>query len=557
MGAVYLAEHVRMHKQFAVKVLHKEMGRLAEAVFRFEREAVAAGRVDHQHLVTATDFGKLPDGSMYLVLEYVPGRNLASLMAEGPMTAVRALRIARQVAAALAAIHSVGIVHRDIKPDNVMLVERHGNEDFVKLLDFGMAKVLLDVPPEQAQVTRAGLVFGTPRYMAPEQAAGEATDSRADLYSLGVLIYAMLCGVPPFTAEEIRDVLRMQRYDPPPPLPPSVAPAIAGLVMTLLAKDPAERVQTAEGVIEYIDKLLAQLATLPPPPTAAERLAAFVRTRRGQLALVAIGLATFLVTLVVVRGLRSKQTVAPQAVAQPASAAPAIAAAPSAAPRQSEAELEALLVRAEVGDTVAWRALEARPEKTRSAREWFVLGVARITHADAPRAFDAYLHAAEADPKYANHTRILRDLLLGAKSDAWEDALKVAAALPGPAGPDILFDVWVSTSKATNATQRAKELLVTDATRARETEAVRIAFDLRNAQGTACEVRVPLVKRAALHADSRSLRPLLILAARSGCGRRNRQDCFHCLRNDDSLTKAIERSSGTPAPDYSRIVAAR
>jgi hypothetical protein len=557
MGAVYLAEHVRMHKQFAVKVLHKEMGRLAEAVFRFEREAVAAGRVDHQHLVTATDFGKLPDGSMYLVLEYVPGRNLASVMGEGPMPAVRALRIARQVAAALAAIHAVGIVHRDIKPDNVMLVERPGNEDFVKLLDFGMAKVLLDVPPEQAQVTRAGLVFGTPRYMAPEQAAGEATDNRADLYSLGVLIYAMLSGVPPFTAEEIRDVLRMQRYDPPPPLPPSVAPAIAGLVMTLLSKDPAERVQTAEGVIEYIDKLLAQLATVPPPPTAGERAAAFVRTRRGKLALVAIGLVTFLVTLVVVRGVRSKPSATTQAVVQPAATAEATVAAPSAAPRQPQAELEALLVRAEVGDTVAWRALEARPEQTRSAREWFVLGVARITHGDAPRAFDAYLHAAESDPKYANHTRVLRDLLLGAKSDAWADALRVAAALPGPAGPDILFDVWVSTSKATNATQRAKELLSTDATRARETEAVRIAFDLRNAQGTACEVRLPLVKRAAVNADSRSFRPLLILAARSGCGRRNRQDCFRCLRNDDTLTHAIERASGTPAPDYSRIVAAR
>jgi hypothetical protein len=328
--------------------------------------------------------------------------------------------------------------------------------------------------------------------------------------------------------------------------------------MTLLSKDPAERVQTAEGVIEYIDKLLAQLATVPPPPTAADRAAAFLRTRRGQLALVGIGLVTFLLTLVVVRAMRSKPTDVPQDVTVPAvSVAEVAAAAPSAAPRKPEADLEALLVRAEVGDTVAWRALEARPEQTRSAREWFVLGVARITHADAPRAFDAYLHAAEADPKYAAHTRVLRDLLLGAKSDAWDDALRVAAALPGPAGPDILFDVWVSTSKATNATQRAKELLVTDATRARETEAVRIAFDLRNAQGTACEVRVPLVKRAAASADSRSLRPLLILAARTGCGRRDRQDCFRCLRNDDTLTHAIERASGTPAPDYSRIVAAR
>ena len=560
MGAVYLAEHVRMHKQFAVKVLHKEMGRLAEAVFRFEREAVAAGRVDHQHLVTATDFGKLPDGSMYLVLEYVPGRSLATVMGEGPMPAVRALRIARQVGAALAAIHGVGIVHRDLKPDNVMLVERPDNEDFVKLLDFGMAKVLMDAPPEQAQLTRAGLVFGTPRYMAPEQAAGEPTDNRADLYSLGVLLYAMLCGVPPFTAEEIRDVLRMQRYDPPPPLPASVAPAVAGLVMTLLAKDPAERVQTAEGVIEYIDKLLVQLASLPPPPTLRDRASKFLRTRVGLAALGAVAVLVFAATMVVVRSVRSKSAPAP--VAALSSSAPVESTTPvaasSAAPAPSSGhELESLLVRAEVGDAVAWKALEARADAGRSAREWFVLGVARITHGDSARGFDAYLHAAESDAKYASHARVLRDLFLGARGDAWEDALRVAAALPGPAGPDILFDVWVSTSKATNATQRARELLVTDATRARATESTRVAFDLRIAQGTACEVRIPLVKRAATAADSRSLRPLLILSARTGCGRRERHDCFHCLRSDDSLNHAIERASTTPAPDYSRIIAAK
>lgn len=560
MGTVYLAEHVRMHKPFAVKVLHQEMGRLAEAVFRFEREAVAAGRVDHQHLVTATDFGKLPDGSMYLVLEYVPGRNLATVMGEGPMPQLRALRIARQIAAGLAAIHGVGIVHRDLKPDNIMLVERPDNEDFVKLLDFGMAKVLMDVPPEQAQVTRAGLVFGTPRYMAPEQAAGEPTDHRADLYALGILIYAMLRGVPPFTAEEIRDVLRMQRYDAPPPLPPSVSPGVAGLVMTLLAKDPEERVQNAESVIEYIDKLITQLTSLPPPPTLRQRAAAFLRTRSGLAALAAVAATTFATTLLVARSLRTKAPPAPVAVEEPAQVAPSAAVTPSspASSARSGAELEQLLVRAEVGGDVAWKALEARPDADRSAREWFVLGVARITHGDAPRGFDAYLHAAEADAKYATHARVLRDLMLGARGESWDAALRVAAALPSPAGPDILFDTWVSNPKATNATQRARDLLITDATRARATDAVRIAFDLRSAQGTSCETRVPLVKRAVTTADSRSLRPLLILSgSRTGCGLRQRKDCFPCLRTDDSLNRAIERATNTPAPDYSRIIASK
>jgi len=557
MGTVYLAEHVRMHKPFAVKVLHSEMGRLAEAVFRFEREAVAAGRVDHQHLVTATDFGKLPDGSMYLVLEYVPGRNLATVMGEGPMSQLRALRIARQIAAGLSAIHGVGIVHRDLKPDNIMLVERSDNQDFVKLLDFGMAKVLMDAPEEQAQVTRAGLVFGTPRYMAPEQAAGEPTDHRADLYALGVLLYAMLRGVPPFTAEEIRDVLRMQRYDPPPPLPPNVAPAVAGLVMTLLAKDPAERVQTADAVIEYIDKLVTQLQSLPPPPSARERAVAFLKTRRGLVALAAVAATTFASTLLIARSFRGK-TSSGRLEAAPAPPSSSVAAArASSAPSSTGPDLESLLVRAEVGDAVAWKALEGRPDAGRSAREWFVLGVARVTHGDASRGFDAYLHAAEVDPKYAEHARVLRDLMLGAHGDAWEEALRVAAALPSPAGPDILFDVWASTSRATNATQRARDLLVTDATRTRASDAVRIAFDLRSAQGTACEVRIPLVKRAVSTADSRSLRPLLILASRSGCGKRQRHDCFPCLRADDSLNRAIERATSTAAPDYSRIVASK
>lgn len=553
MGAVYLAEHVRMLKPVAVKVLHKEMGRLAEAVFRFEREAVASGRVDHEHLVTATDFGELPDGSMYLVLEYVPGRSLAAVMADGPMPALRVLHIARQIAAALAAIHGVGIVHRDLKPDNIMLVERSGTPDFVKLLDFGMAKVTMDVPPEERQVTRMGLVFGTPRYMAPEQAAGEPTDHRADLYALGVLVYAMLSGAPPFSGEEIREILRAQRFDPPPPLPEDVDPAVAGFVMTLLAKDPKERVQTAVACMEYIDRLVERL--LAPKPTAKFHFNAFLRTRPGIAVLSGVAVLVFVAAFAAVRAVRNRP--ATVVVMPPTSVEPAPSVS-AASVTTVDPEVEAQLVRAEVGDPTAWLAIESRPDAGRSPREWFVLGVARITHGQMPKGLDAYLRASEADKKYADHPRVLRDLMLGVRSnEAWEPALRIAAALPSSAGADILFDVWAGTPKATTATQRARELLASDAVRGRASEAVRVAFDLRTAQGMACEQRVPIVERAAQVGDARAFRPLAILAVRSGCGLREKDDCFPCLRKSDALERALARAKETPAPDYTRIAAAK
>jgi eukaryotic-like serine/threonine-protein kinase len=558
MGAVYLAEHVRMHKQFAVKLLHPEMGRLAEAVFRFQREAIAAGRVDHEHLVTATDFGELPDGSMYLVLEYVPGKSLGALLAEGPVPTVRALKIARQIAAALAAVHAVGVFHRDLKPDNVMLVERPGSDDdFVKLLDFGMAKVQMELADEQPQLTRAGLVFGTPRYMAPEQAGGEPTDHRADIYSLGIVLYAMLRGSPPFSADEIRDVLRMQRFDPPPPLPKEIDPAVAGFVMTLLAKDPKERVQTAEGVIQYIDRLLARIGRPKRRDRAGDLIALFndrvvplLRTPVGAISAGAGVLLVFVVTFFVARGMKSHDV-------EPAASVSAVAEEVASAAPSAERGMEALWVRAEVGDVAAWKELETHAEASRPAREWFVIGVARVTHNDVARGFDAYLHAMESDERYVNHPRILRDLFVAARSEPWQPALRVAAAMPGSPGADILFDVWASTPKATPATQRARELLATDAVRARASDAVRIAFDLRSAEGQPCDVRKPLVERAAKEGDMRSFRPLLILAARTGCGSRHKSDCFPCLREDDMLDKALEQTKNRPAPDYSRITAAK
>jgi hypothetical protein len=268
-----------------------------------------------------------------------------------------------------------------------------------------------------------------------------------------------------------------------------------------------------------------------------------------------VALLVFVAAFAGVRALRARP--ATVVVIPPTSVAPSTSV--SAAPVGAlDPEVEAQLVRAEVGDPPAWLALESRPDAARGAREWFVLGVARITHGQMPKGLDAYLRASEADRKYAEHPRVLRDLILGVRStEAWEPALRVAAALPSPAGADILFDVWAGTPKATTATQRARELLASDAVRGRASDAVRVAFDLRTAQGMACAQRVPIVERAAKVGDARAFRPLAILAVRSGCGTREKDDCFPCLRKSDVLERALTRAKETPAPDYTRIAAAK
>ena len=290
MGAVYQVEHILMRKRMAIKVLHPEMTRLPEVVARFEREAMAAAHIDHPHVVTATDFGKLEDGSFFLALEYVEGVSLRDVVAKGPLDLGRALHIGRQIAAALGRAHQLKIVHRDLKPENVMLVTRESDPDFVKVLDFGIAKVQIgeltagDVnkaEPGQALLTQAGMVYGTPEYMAPEQALGQPVDPRADIYALGVMLYEMITGVRPFDAESKVALLGMQVTMPVPPMankvPDSnVPPDVEAFVLRLLAKEASERTADAREVIDNINGLQSLLVATgridqayAPPPGAA------------------------------------------------------------------------------------------------------------------------------------------------------------------------------------------------------------------------------------------------------------------------------------------------
>jgi serine/threonine-protein kinase len=257
MATVYRAEHIRTGAAVAIKVLHPEFGGNEEIVARFRREVLASRSIQHPSVVAALDLGRLPDGALYMVLEFIQGEDLLMLLArDKPFGQSRAVRIGLQVAQALVAAHTAGVIHRDLKPDNIMLVERGGDPDFVKVVDFGIAKV---TKQQGRPLTALGSVFGTPDYMAPEQARGTNVDHRTDLYALGVVLYEMLAGRTPFAHPSPGQVLLGQISRPPPPLDPSIDSELAALVMQLLAKNPAERVQTAAELAERLQSILGRI----------------------------------------------------------------------------------------------------------------------------------------------------------------------------------------------------------------------------------------------------------------------------------------------------------
>jgi serine/threonine protein kinase len=288
MGVVFSARHAVIERPLAIKVLKREAMRDTATIRRFVQEAKAASRIGHPNIVDVTDFGTTPDGMTYSVMEFVPGVTLgAAIRAAAPFGQARAMRITAQIARALAAAHDKGIVHRDLKPENVFLLDRDGRPDFVKIVDFGIAKV---TPPRgktnEPRLTRAGSVFGTPEYMAPEQAAGRSdTDGRVDIYALGVILYEMICGRVPHRGDSMVRTLAMQMLDPIEP--PSrvrpdlqIAPELEAIVMHALAKKREQRYQTMGELLTALDGILppavgqsvtgSPVYTLAPLPPGAD-----------------------------------------------------------------------------------------------------------------------------------------------------------------------------------------------------------------------------------------------------------------------------------------------
>jgi eukaryotic-like serine/threonine-protein kinase len=267
MGAVFVAEHLKLHKRVALKIILPEFAGDGEMAARFAREAMAGARLDHPHVATALDYGTLPEGGAYLVMQLVRGRSLQALIeAEGRQHWQKACAITAQVADALVTAHTEGVVHRDLKPDNILLEPREGGVELVKVLDFGIARVSAEAgqavegaAPTRA-LTRLGTVMGTPGYMAPEQAVGEAVDHRADLYALGVVLWEMLTGQELFEGHELTRIVTQQLTTDPPSVrettgDPTLPAALDAFVARLLARGPDDRPQSALEVRDTLQQL--------------------------------------------------------------------------------------------------------------------------------------------------------------------------------------------------------------------------------------------------------------------------------------------------------------
>lgn len=595
MGSVYCAEHIQLQKTVALKVLNAQMAAHREAALRFEREAMVSARIQHPHVVSATDSGRLPDGSLYLVLEYVAGRTLRELIdAEKRLPLPRALAIGAQIADALGAAHRAEIVHRDLKPGNVMLLNHDGNPEFVKVLDFGLARVVGEASGGEP-LTRTGSVFGTPEYMAPEQARGEAVDHRADLYALGVILYELIGGRQPFQAPELVAILVKHVQEPPPPLPADIPAPIAEYVLALLEKSPDRRPGDARQVAKALRRLApatTSLSTAPPRSDVAPSRSDVASSRGGgdlvpaapARSAGALGLAAWralasgsgrvlaelgvqlrerflpwlgttlstlsaLAVVLVRRGVvllsgRSRIFWRNAGVGLALFLAPILLWALWPDPVSEDVR-----DRARQGEVAAMTAIAQVPERKRSAQTQLALALGYLQSGKLADGLEALERALDDDSDLADQPEVIAGVRRAVEdAETRERALELAATGLGRAGVDLLFDVWASTPEKTAATRGARRWLDTDSVRERASPALLVALQIREVKG--CEAALELLPRVIDVADDRSLLPLKRFQSTSGCGFLGFEDCYPCLRKDDALERAVAEVGERPAPKF-------
>jgi eukaryotic-like serine/threonine-protein kinase len=593
MGAVYRAEHVHMRKPVAIKVLHRELTHLPDVVTRFEREAIAAARIAHPNVASATDFGRLADGACYLVLEYVQGKSLRqSINQSAPFSVEQALGIARQIAQALGAAHEAGIVHRDLKPENVMLVQAPSEPDLVKVLDFGIAKIRMPEQEAEPALTRLGTIFGTPEYMSPEQALGQNADARTDLYSLGIIMYEMLTGRTPFADKELVAVLTRQMTDMPPPLPSDIDPLVSALIGSLLAKRPSERPQTAHEVVTRIEALLSLGTGLTGEATAAERAMGERLSHGNELTVKAVdfgnlpraedtpnvskqslppwlrknlwighrsvplvlvllaSLGATVVVLLFVSFISLFRSSAPSAHAVVPSGTSS--AHRALAPASRMAPPDPLLKRARLGDLVALHELEKRPLPTLDAEHCSAIARGRARNHNWAGMLEAYAWALDKEPSMLDDGDIASDVHNAAlDATASASALRFAVERLRSKGVDIVYDAWAAAASGHSTqvdTKFAKKLLEDSALRRVASKALLVTLELMDARG--CGDYRRALPKVISDGDERCLRTLRRLTYDRGCGLFGLGDCYSCLRGSAALSQAIESVRSRPSPVF-------
>lgn len=256
MGSVYLAKHTSIDQAIAIKVLHGKAAQQSELIQRFNREARVIAKLTHPNIIRVFIFGRTPEGLIYLAMEYVDGKSLRQLLeSSGRLSEPHAIYIVKQVLGAVAEAHDLGVVHRDLKPENILLTSYRGNDEFVKVVDFGIAKVKEPDGAQQQQLTQAGVVYGTPDYLSPEQAQARPIDARSDIYSAGIVLWEMLTGELPYQGDTAMAVLIQHAFDPPPNPDEAnvpISPRMKDILRKCMAKDPNARYSSAQGLLDAL-----------------------------------------------------------------------------------------------------------------------------------------------------------------------------------------------------------------------------------------------------------------------------------------------------------------